>query len=117
MGGRGKSSGAAKRPALSIARPMNFADPGAIPLERLEAANAKRRVGPVDVAKGVEQAVEQLLAAPPDLYEKHHATLERAMAELARKLKDRPAEEREVFSRALSPLLDRLREHAEGRSS
>ena len=115
MGGRGKSSGAA-RPSLSIASSLNFGDPGAIPLERLEAKSA-RRVGPGEVAEGVEQVVEQLLAAPPALYAKHQAALEARMADLAEALRDRPVEERDVFSEALSPLLERLRAHAEGRSS
>lgn len=115
MGGRGKSSGAARAPKLSGA-PLNFGDPGAIPLERLEAKGA-RRVGPGEVAEGVEQVVEQLLTAPPALYAKHQAAFEQKMADLADALRDRPAEEREVFSEALSPLLERLRAHAEGRSS
>ena len=114
MGGRGKSSGSV-RPSLSIASSLNFGDPGAIPIERLEAADAKQRVGPTGVAQGVEQVVEQLLSAPPELYAKHHATLERRLADLADALKSRPAEEREAFSAALSPLLARLGEQAEGR--
>lgn len=115
MGGRGKSSGAARSPRLS-GGPLNFGDSGAIPLERFE-AKAARRVGPGEVAEGVEQVVEQLLTAPPALYAKHQAALEARMADLAEALRGRPAEEREAFSEALSPLLERLRAHAEGRSS
>tara|TARA_Y100000815_G_scaffold25069_1_gene21061 strand:+ start:26 stop:373 length:348 start_codon:yes stop_codon:yes gene_type:complete len=115
MGGRGKSSGAARAARLSGGL-LNFGDPGAIPLERLEAKDA-RRVGPAEVAEGVEQVVEQLLTAPPALYAKHQAKLEKKMVELAEALKGRPVEEREAFSDALSPLLERLREHAEGRTS
>lgn len=116
MGGRGKSSGVAQRPSLSIASSLNFGDPGAIPLERLETADAKQRVSPAEVAKGVEQVVEQLLSAPPALYAQHHAALERRLVDLADALKSRPAEEREAFSAALSPLLARLREQVERRS-
>jgi len=116
MGGRGKSSGAAKRPATTSAKPINFGDPGAITLEQLEAA-AKPRVTPADVARGVEEAMEQMLTAPPDLYAKHEAGLERTLARVAKELKARPAEERRAFSEALEPLLGRLREQAEGRSS
>lgn len=115
MGGRGKSSGAARSPKLS-GGPLNFGDSGAIPLERLQ-AKAPRRVGPGEVAEGIEQVVEQLLTAPPALYAKHQAALEQKMVELADALKGRPVEEREAFSEALSPLLERLRAHAEGRSS
>ena len=114
MGGRGKSSGAAKRP-MPTGAPKNFADPGAIPLERLESANACGNTK--DVAMGVEQVIEQMLSASPELYAQHEATLERVLAETARMLKTCPAEEREAFASTLAPLLGRLREQAEGRLS
>ena len=117
MGGRGKSSGAPRaRVSTTIATPMNFGGPGVITLEQLEAADAKR-VGPDDLAKGVEEAIERMLAAPPNVYAKHQAVLERTLAEMARKLKGRPEAEREAFGAALAPLLGRLREQAEGRPS
>jgi len=118
MGGRGKSSGAARRTAsLPAGPPLNFGDAGAIPLEVLEARDRAREklaaIEPRDVARGVEGMVERLLAARPGDYARRQNQTARVVEAVAAELKRRPAKEREAFAASIAPLMARLRAQAE----
>ncbi len=115
MGGRGKSSGVARR----AGPPMNFGDHGAISLEEFESAEGPPLplwiVGPSPVvAKGVEEAVEGVLSASPEDYARRHEEMIRLVTAAAQEMQRRPVKEREVFSERLAPLFEQLREQAKG---
>lgn len=113
MGGRGKSSGAAKTPTLT-GPPMNFADPGAISLEQLEAAERGRFAdqSTAAIAADVETLVRDLLVASPSDFADRQEAMARALAQAAHEMKRRPEDERRAFSETLAPLFGQLREQA-----
>ncbi len=114
MGGRGKSSRAAKTPTLT-GPPLNFSDPGVISLEQLEAAERGRfaDASSTEVAADVEALVRDLLVASPQEFAARQEAMAHALAQAPQEMKRRPEDERQAFSETLAPLFAQLREQAE----